>query len=95
MADLFAGITPYIRLDSEDERQLFEDFQRQNVYVQGSYDQAADFARLAATVADLEGRSGSGSGGEGRANRLFYLALPPTVFAPVTKLIKEQVMTDR
>lgn len=88
MAGLSESISPYIVLESEEERALYEEFIRQNVYVQGSYDQAEDFARLAATVAELE------SGSE-RANRLFYLALPPTVFAPVTKLIKEQVMTDR
>ena len=46
-------------------------------YQAGGYDDAAGYAALAARLAELEARFGTGG------NRLFYLALPPEVYAPV------------
>ena len=44
-------------------------------YVQGSYDQDSDFAKLNDAITAVETQQGSNGG-----NRLFYLALPPTAF---------------
>ncbi len=43
-------------------------------YLQGHYDAPADFERLAAHLAKLEG---------GRANRLYYNAIPPSLFPAI------------
>ena len=45
----------------------------------GSYDTKRDFEMLAQEMSAVE---------KGRNNRLFYLALPPSVFKPVTTMIK-------
>ena len=87
-ADIAASIMPYIKVVNEEEKSLFDQFIAQNVYVQGTYDSSNDFVRLAQAVISLEVN-------HERANRLFYLALPPTVFASVTQLIHDHCMTDR
>ena len=86
--DIRASIAPYIKLNSEEDQELFEEFIKQNAYVQGSYDKAEDFIRLESSVRELEGTSE-------QTNRLYYLALPPTVFETVTKLIHDHCMTDK
>ena len=53
-------------------------------YVQGSYDQLSSFENLDKEILELPNGS--------KANRLFYLALPPTVFETVTKNIHDACM---
>lgn len=53
----------------------------------GTYEKLEDFAKLNREIESLEKSSSS--------NRLFYLALPPTVFAVVTKNIKLQCMSSK
>jgi len=53
-------------------------------FVQGSYDKMEDFARLDAVLKERE---------KGPADRLFYLALPPTMFVPVSKGIQAKCFT--
>ena len=45
----------------------------------GSYDKQRDFELLGQEMASHE---------KGPSNRLFYLALPPSVFKPVTTMLK-------
>lgn len=84
--DIRENITPYIEFH-DDEQELFDDFMSQNVYVQGSYDKEEDFVNLLNTVQELERNSEVN-------NRLFYLALPPTVFETVTKLIHQKLISE-
>lgn len=88
-AKLHANIARYVKLAPNDtiESELFEQFLQHNAYVQGKYDSPEDFQRLVATVEHLEE-------GSPIKNRLFYLALPPTVFEPVTKLIHDFCMSS-
>ena len=58
-----------------------EEFWAINSYVAGSYDYAEDFKNLVKQMAEKE---------KDCANRLFYLALPPSVFKPITSMIKVQ-----
>lgn len=81
---LTRNIEAHVRL-REEERARFDKFLARNSYVSGAYDQRADLERLRAHVEALEGAGGA-------ANRLFYLALPPNVFAPVTELIRAVLM---
>ena len=70
----------------EGEEELLEQFWTSNHYVAGSYDTKRDFEMLAQEMGAVE---------KGRNNRLFYLALPPSVFKPVTTMIKETCMSEK
>ena len=57
-----------------------------NSYVKGSYTEKDSFEGLNAEMLKLEAGYSAG-------NRLFYLSLPPSVFAAVTSNIKECCMS--
>ncbi|XP_065165362.1 glucose-6-phosphate 1-dehydrogenase isoform X1 [Atheta coriaria] len=69
------------------EQERYEAFWRINHYVAGAYDQGADFEVLNKEMCKHEIGP--------VANRLFYLALPPSVFEPVTVNIKEKCMATK
>ena len=58
-----------------------------NSYVKGSYDKQEDFDNLNREIGKIENGL--------VARRLFYLALPPSVFAPVTSCIKAACMSPK
>lgn len=62
-----------------EEMDDYAEFWNRNRYVAGSYDDAKDFKKLNEELCKEEVK--------GRGNRIFYLALPPSVFEPVTKNI--------
>ena len=57
---------------------------RFSTHVSGSYDKQRDFELLGQEMASHE---------KGPSNRLFYLALPPSVFKPVTTMLKVNTIT--
>ncbi|GAB0086432.1 glucose-6-phosphate 1-dehydrogenase-like [Sergentomyia squamirostris] len=64
----------------KDEEAQLEEFWNLNQYVAGGYDSQDDFANLNNAMLSVEqGKS---------SNRLFYLALPPSVFNTVTIHVK-------
>lgn len=58
-----------------------------NTYVSGKYVDGDSFSKLNTHIESLPGGPG--------ANRLFYLALPPTVYHDVTKNIKHHCMSTK
>lgn len=58
-----------------------------NTYVSGKYTDGDSFFKLNTHIESLPGGPG--------ANRLFYLALPPTVYHDVTKNIKHHCMSTK
>ena len=75
-------MAPYSKLTAEEQRESgkFSQFLAINSYVKGSYDEAADFAKLndhvnAITKNDQDKRV------------YFYLALPPSVYQSVSSMI--------
>ena len=72
----------------DDEKEKVDAFFALNSYVKGSYDQKEAFVTLNAALCKLEEGFAGG-------NRLFYLSLPPSVFAPVTTNLKECCMSKR
>lgn len=60
-------------------------------YVNGPYDKVEGFERLNKALLKIEDESAPGK----PANRVFYLALPPSVFMPVTENIKAACMSQR
>ena len=65
------------------ETKKLDEFFKLNEYLSGSYDKAGDFSKLNKLIEE-----------KGGAHRLFYLALPPSVFEKVTLNIKAVCMAQ-
>ncbi|KAK3852015.1 hypothetical protein Pcinc_041372 [Petrolisthes cinctipes] len=70
----------------ESEQERYEQFWQLNHYVRGSYDTRRDFELLNQEMTKV---------GTDRANRIFYLALPPSVFDIVTSNLKQCCMATK
>lgn len=68
------------------EEEKYEEFWKINHYVAGAYNSRRDFELLNQELLKIEKNNG--------ANRLFYLALPPSVFEEVTVVIRETCMGE-
>ncbi|XP_045147071.1 glucose-6-phosphate 1-dehydrogenase-like [Echinops telfairi] len=84
VADIRKQSEPFFRATLEEKRKL-EEFFAHNSYVTGHYDNPASYQRLHSHMNALHHGS--------KANHLFYLALPPTVYEVVTKHISETCMS--
>ncbi|KAF7332225.1 Glucose-6-phosphate 1-dehydrogenase [Mycena kentingensis (nom. inval.)] len=74
--------------DDPDVNQAIQQFKDISTYVSGGYEDAESFAALNSHLEEIESHYQSKE-----ANRLFYLALPPSVFVPSSKNLKEQCYT--
>ncbi|XP_069693097.1 glucose-6-phosphate 1-dehydrogenase isoform X2 [Periplaneta americana] len=70
-----------------EEEERYEEFWKLNNYVAGSYNKRVDFEMLNQALVHHENGVA--------ANRLFYLALPPSVFEDVTVLIRNACMGEK
>jgi len=84
--DIRQKCQPWFKVKSGEE-QLAEDFWKVNNYVAGGYDAKRDFEMLNQEMTNLEAKVSK------TANRVFYLALPPSVFASVTSQLKATCMS--
>lgn len=62
------------------------EFQQQFHYFKGDFDNPNDYEKLSAYLADLDKRHGT------QGNRLFYLATPPSAFAPIVDQLDQHQM---
>ncbi|XP_066598128.1 glucose-6-phosphate 1-dehydrogenase [Prorops nasuta] len=83
LEELREKCSPYMKVKS-DEAEKYEEFWKLNHYMAGSYDTREDFAKLNQEIEKHENGIA--------ANRLFYLALPPSVFEKVTVHIRNLCM---
>lgn len=83
--DFKAQILPYLKNGTDEEKQSFLDL---CIYRKGAYDSTEDVASVFEELKVKEAELGQG----GKANRLFYFAIPPSVFVPIGKSIKEAVI---
>jgi len=60
-------------------------------YQRGSYNNVEDFELLQKRISGFEVQN---LGCEGKGNRMFYLALPPTLFGSVSRCLKQVAMSD-
>lgn len=65
------------------------DFLKRCFYFAGQYDSPADWGKFDVVLKDLEAKSGAKNG----SNRVFYLAIPPTLFVSVGKGIQPVAMS--
>lgn len=80
-------LTSYITNPNNDPQisTQIEEFKQFSTYVSGSYDDPASFMELNKHLEDIESHYQSKE-----CNRIFYLALPPSVFVPVAKNIRDE-----
>ncbi|KAJ3586625.1 hypothetical protein NHX12_013021 [Muraenolepis orangiensis] len=82
--DIKKACLPHMKV-AEDEGECLSTFFSRNSYLSGRYDEGGSFSRLNAHLSSLPGGP--------TANRLFYLALPPTVYHHVSANIGTHCMS--
>ncbi|KAK5863864.1 hypothetical protein PBY51_000859 [Eleginops maclovinus] len=81
-----ASCLQYLKVTDKDAERLSTFFSR-NTYISGKYTDEGSFSKLDTHIQSLPGGA--------EANRLFYLALPPTVYHDVTKNIRHCCMSKK
>lgn len=76
----------YLQVEDE-ERRKFDKFVATLSYVKGEYDKAEEYQKLNEKLRKLKG-------GQGPANRLFYLSLPPSLYETVTGQLRQHCMSE-
>ncbi|KAI9138894.1 glucose-6-phosphate dehydrogenase [Paraphysoderma sedebokerense] len=87
--DFHSRISSHIKTSSDADKSLLNSFLSICHYMDGQYDSAADFQKLNSAIREYENKDEMGNGRD-KKNRIFYMALPPSVFIPVAKNVKEQ-----
>ena len=84
--DYTKRITSYIKISDEeqDAASKLNDFKNLNTYVAGSYEDDEPFQNLNRYLEDIESKYQAPE-----RHRLFYFALPPSVFIPVAQHLKK------
>lgn len=86
IGDIKEKCKPYVKV-ATDEEGRFKDFWKLNFYISGYYDSRPDFEKLNKELCRHE---------EGpSANRIFYLALPSSLFEDVSVQIKNSCMATK
>jgi glucose-6-phosphate 1-dehydrogenase len=82
------GVAQFSRRKPLDEA-VWQDFSSRLHYVSGSFDDPANFQKLRAKLEELDAKNGT------RGNRLYYLAIPPSLFPVVNEqLAKAGLVAD-
>ncbi|XP_076028018.1 glucose-6-phosphate 1-dehydrogenase-like [Genypterus blacodes] len=84
--DIRTACLPFMKV-TEEESESLSAFFRRNSYVVGRYDDGSCFSQLNTHLSSLPGGAD--------ANRLFYLALPPTVYHDVSANIRAHCMSHK
>lgn len=90
--DYLKRVTQYIKIKEEDDQAKLDEFKKLTTYVSGQYDQDASYQHLNAFIQESETERNVPAG---KRNRVFYMALPPSVFIPVAKGLKRNVYSDQ
>ena len=81
-------VKSYIKTPVKEMEEQLEEFLQRCSYVSGQYDQDASFQKLRDHLAQIEK-------GRPENHRLFYMALPPSVFTTVSQHLKKDCYPDR
>ncbi|KAI8084944.1 glucose-6-phosphate dehydrogenase [Halteromyces radiatus] len=77
-------------LSKEEDKKTVDDFVKICSYVSGQYDQDESFQHLQQVIGQSEDKRGMK---QGQKNRIFYMALPPSVFLDVAKGCRRNVIS--
>lgn len=75
-------VKSYIKTPTKDIEQQLQEFTKICTYISGQYDQDESFINLRKHLEELEN-------GRKEQNRVFYMALPPSVFTTVSQHLKK------
>lgn len=78
--------TPYMNIE-DDEKEKYEQFWTVHRYFKGSYDKTDDFVSFSNNLVENEDKI------DANGHRLFYLALPPSVFDVVAANVSDNCLT--
>ena len=81
-------VKSYIKTPTKDMEEQLAEFCNLCTYVSGQYDQDDSFVNLRTHIEDLEG-------GREQRNRVFYMALPPSVFITVSEHLKKHCYPEK
>lgn len=81
-------ITHFIKIKDETTKQQLNKFKTMTTYQSGQYDQDESWKTLDMMIQQSEEQRGIPPG---KRNRVFYMALPPSLFVPVAKGLKKNV----
>lgn len=81
-------VKSYIKTPTKESEEQLEEFLGMCSYVSGQYDKDESFNDLREHLEDLER-------GKPANHRIFYMALPPSVFKPVSDHLKKHCYPDR
>ncbi|KAJ3211265.1 Glucose-6-phosphate 1-dehydrogenase [Entophlyctis luteolus] len=89
LPDFRARISSKIKLPKTVSASTLDAFLAACTYVSGKYDDPKSFANLNSFVETLEAQAGGSTANPAGKTRIFYMALPPSVFIPASKGLKE------
>ena len=75
-------VKSYIKTPTKEMEEQLESFTKMCTYVSGQYDEDSSFVKLEEHLQELEK-------GKSENNRIFYMALPPSVFITVSQHLKK------
>jgi len=81
-AEYLKRVKSYIKTPTKEIEEQLEEFCKMCSYISGQYDKDESFQELEKHMTELEG-------GRNETNRVFYMALPPSVFIPVSEHLKK------
>jgi glucose-6-phosphate 1-dehydrogenase len=81
-------VKSYIKTPVKEMEEQLNEFLQRCTYVSGQYDNDESFQRLNQHLVELEK-------GRPENHRIFYMALPPSVFITVSKHLKKNCYPDR
>lgn len=81
-AEYLKRVKSHIKTPTKETEEQLEKFSGLCSYVSGQYDKDESFQELDKHLAELEK-------GQSKTNRIFYMALPPSVFIPVSEHLKK------
>ncbi|KAI3650266.1 hypothetical protein MP228_004853 [Amoeboaphelidium protococcarum] len=94
--DFRTRVTEKIKTSSDEDKALLKKFRSALEYHHGGYDESKSFKDLQKRIEQFEKDSGCTEKSEGnKPCRIYYLALPPSQFYPVSQELKENVYSDQ
>lgn len=86
----------YMKIRAGEEAK-FAEFVKLNSYLSGSYDKTESFKELDAKILQLSSKYSIKGGEDDKVgcHRIFYLALPPSVYMSVTKLLSDNCKSQK
>ncbi|CAI2179225.1 14959_t:CDS:2 [Funneliformis geosporum] len=84
-------ISGYMKTPTDEIKNQLSEFLKHCTYVFGQYDKNEDYQKLNKAVEEVERLDNKHK----EKNRIFYMALPPSVFIPVAKGLKKNVYSTK